>query len=51
MAICNGCNEEIVGFATNGFCEDCLCTECGSTLASADERTTRICENCEEERI
>lgn len=44
---CKGCGELIVGFATNGYCEDCLCQECGNTLETRNERSMQICEDCE----
>lgn len=44
---CKGCGEEIVGFASAGYCEDCLCPECGNTLETENERSLQICEDCE----
>ena len=46
---CKGCKEEIVGFPTAGYCENCLCTECGDTLETENERAVQICEYCESE--
>jgi hypothetical protein len=46
---CKGCKEEIVGFDTNGYCEDCLCEECGTALHSEAERAAGICDDCEEQ--
>ncbi len=46
--ICEGCGEEIVGFAVKGYCEDCICEECGETLGTEDERAVSMCRECEE---
>ena len=45
--ICKGCKEPIAGFNTNGYCEDCLCQDCGTELTTENERTMGICEECE----
>ena len=47
--ICKGCEEPIVGFDTDGYCEDCLCPQCGTTLETDNERGLGICEDCESE--
>jgi hypothetical protein len=44
---CTGCDEDIVGFETNGYCENCLCPECGNTLETENERGVMMCEECE----
>jgi hypothetical protein len=45
--ICKGCEALIVGFETDGYCEDCLCEDCGSTLEKENERGVHRCEECE----
>lgn len=49
MAECKGCCGEIVGFDIDGYCEDCLCTQCGTPLTTEEERADEICEECESE--
>jgi len=44
---CKGCGGDIVGFASDGYCEDCLCSECGNTLSTEDERAATMCEECD----
>lgn len=44
---CKGCGDDIVGFASDGYCEDCLCTECGNTMSTEDERAATMCEECD----
>lgn len=46
---CFGCGERITGFATDGYCEDCLCSECGTPLETDNERAVCICDECEGE--
>lgn len=43
---CIGCGELITGFNTDGYCENCLCSECGATLETETERATTVCEDC-----
>jgi len=47
---CKECGGEIVGFATDGYCEDCLCEDCGTPLETDNERAMAICEECEAKR-
>ena len=44
---CKGCEELIVGFETEGYCEECLCYECATPLTTENERAMGICEECE----
>jgi hypothetical protein len=44
---CKGCGDEITGFGTAGYCEDCLCPDCGNTLDTENERAAALCEDCE----
>ena len=45
---CKGCGEPINGFSTNGYCENCLCPDCGNTLDTENERAQQICEDCDQ---
>ncbi len=45
--ICKGCGETIYGFDINGYCENCLCDECGSPLTTEDEQGIGLCEDCD----
>ena len=47
--ICKGCRDSIVGFDTNGYCEDCCCEDCGNTMGTENERALGQCEDCEME--
>jgi len=47
--ICKGCGEPICGFDVNGYCEDCLCQNCGTTLETEDERAMQLCDGCMEQ--
>ena len=46
---CKGCGEDIVGFATDGYCEDCLCPNCGTTLDTEEQRGQGLCDDCQQE--
>ena len=46
---CKGCEGEITGFETDGYCEYCLCTECGNTLVTETERACTVCLECQDE--
>lgn len=46
---CKGCGAWTAGFKTNGYCEDCLCDECGTTLESEEERAMHMCFDCDEQ--
>ena len=46
--VCKGCQEVIVGFCTHGYCEDCLCSDCGTELETDAERAAQMCADCED---
>ena len=48
MKICESCGNEIVGFDTDGYCENCLCLKCGTQLETENERAMCMCDECEE---
>lgn len=45
---CKGCGAEIVGFDSDGYCEDCLCDNCGSPLVTENEQAMQLCEECDD---
>jgi hypothetical protein len=46
MAKCKTCEQDIVGFDQEGYCEDCLCSECGQGLDHDYEVAAQICGYC-----
>ena len=46
---CKGCGQDIVGFETDGYCEDCLCPGCGNVIEDEEQRAMGMCEECEYE--
>jgi hypothetical protein len=46
--VCKGCKGEITGFDSDGYCEDCLCDECGSPLETETERAIGLCDDCDD---
>ncbi len=43
---CKGCGDEIAGFDVDGYCEACLCDECGTTLGTEEEQAWELCNDC-----
>ena len=48
---CKGCDEKLVGFDVNGYCQDCLCEECGTPLTSEEEQGMLLCADCYDDYI
>lgn len=43
---CKACGEDINGFDIQGYCENCICDECGTPLETENEQAACLCDEC-----